>query len=356
MNHESSLKKKTIRRIQEEMFKEAINHSNASQTILILDNYSAKILSSYFTMSQVLNLGFYSVELLSKERKSYRNYNACYFISPNEESTNLVIKDFENKANPKYRLVHLFFTHSITEDLVDAYTNEYLVKRILTFKEANISFHIKDLNMFYLGNDYSLQLFTIHKNNTHLSIVAQLYTVCTIFEEDFSNIIYQSNSDICMTIAKELHKKLKGKSNSDPKQKKGLMLIIDRLLDPTTPFLHDYSWEALIYDLFPIENNNEIVFDNKRRILNEEDEIWFKYKNYHMAKVFDNLPNDFNDFMNSDLSKQKKENNLETFDQMASAVKNIAEYKMKSDMFSFHLKLAEEVSNVSIYYIMTLAI
>ena len=51
-------------------------------TILVVDNYSAKVLSSYLTMSDLLNRGIFTVELINNKRNRFPNYGVIYFISP----------------------------------------------------------------------------------------------------------------------------------------------------------------------------------------------------------------------------------------------------------------------------------
>ena len=64
----------------------------------------------------------------------------------------------------------------------------------------------------------------------------------------------------------------------------------------------------------------------------------------HIAEVFENLSKDFDDFQKSDLSKLRNSDNLESFEDMQNALKNMNVYKLKSDQLSMHIKLAEEVN------------
>ena len=50
--------------------------------------------------------------------------------------------------------------------------------------------------------------------------------------------------------------------------------------------MHDYSYHSIVYDLIEIQNGNEIISeDGKAHKLNENDQIWQKYKNVHLAEV-----------------------------------------------------------------------
>ena len=65
-------------------------------TILVVDNYSAKVLSSYLTMSDLLNRGIFTVELITNNRNRYPNYGVIYFLSPTQKSISALIKDFSD--------------------------------------------------------------------------------------------------------------------------------------------------------------------------------------------------------------------------------------------------------------------
>jgi len=66
----------------------------------------------------------------------------------------------------------------------------------------------------------------------------------------------------------------------------GTLVILDRSFDLGSPFMHDYSYHSIVYDLIEIQNGNEIISeDGKAHKLNENDQIWQKYKNVHLAEV-----------------------------------------------------------------------
>ena len=68
-------------------------------TILVVDNYSAKVLSSYLTMSDLLNRGIFTVELITNKRNRFPNYGVIYFISPTQKSIQALVEDFSNLSN-----------------------------------------------------------------------------------------------------------------------------------------------------------------------------------------------------------------------------------------------------------------
>ncbi len=170
-------------------------------------------------------------------------------------------------------------------------------------------------------------------------------TVCTVMRE-YPYIQYQKNSMLCLNLAETLNAQLSEfYQTKSYNEKRGILLITDRTLDITTPLLHDYNYETMVYDLFNT-NDNELEFNEKKQKLDEKDELWTKYKNKHMCVVFEELQKDFEEFMKSDLSKVNKTDNVESFDEMANKLHNMKGYKTKTTQFGLHLKVAEEITNV----------
>ena len=105
----NSLKGKSIFFLKEEMISKTLKQFQINdKTLLILDNKSSKILSSYLTMSEVLNLGIFSIDLIHKIRKPLKDLSSIYFISTSDVSINKLLEDF-NEKNRIYNKCHVFF-------------------------------------------------------------------------------------------------------------------------------------------------------------------------------------------------------------------------------------------------------
>jgi hypothetical protein len=61
---DNNLKKKAISRIENDMIKDVINKAKNTLVLLILDKKTSKILSSFLKMSELINLGIFTVESL----------------------------------------------------------------------------------------------------------------------------------------------------------------------------------------------------------------------------------------------------------------------------------------------------
>ena len=343
-----SLKKITINRIKNDLIKPILDNIPKNKIIiLILDDYTSKLLSSFLTMTELLNYGFFTIESIYKKRQPFKKQHVLYFINPNKKSLKYILKDYKN--DPLYSKNHIFFTEKINKNDLELLVNENLLSRCLNCKEFNYSYQIHDKNLFDFGFiDNNLKIFNNNiKTNDQFflinSIVNKLLTVC-INLNIFPNIQYQKNSFFCGRISEILNKELY--KFFDKKKKTGILLITDRKLNPIEPFLHDNNYESNLYDFFNnfITNKNEINYKNIKVKLNENDFIWSKYKSLHFGYILEGLGDDFKNFMQSDVGKVGNEN-YNNFEDMQKDLNNIGTYKESNKIFSLHLKLADELSN-----------
>ena len=158
-------------------------------TILVVDNYSAKVLSSYLTMSDLLNRGIFTVELITNKRKKFPNYGVIYFISPTIKSINCLIEDFSNEKSPTYKIIYLYFTHRLPEELMEKLVTKEFIKRTVLFKELNLSFFTREDVFFDFGWESGLKIFSCEEDKEAKliqSLADRLFTVLTIIS--FSSI------------------------------------------------------------------------------------------------------------------------------------------------------------------------
>ena len=318
---------------------------NCPFTILVVDNYSAKVLSSYLTMSDLLNRGIFTVELITNKRNRYPNYGVIYFLSPTQKSITALIEDFSQIKKPKYKQGYIFFTHRLPENLLDMLVTDGIIRRTVLLKELNLSFFTKEDVVFDLEFESGLKIFnTNDQNQTKMlrSICDRLFTVLTTLNIH-PYIQYQANSKFCTLLSDEIEDIFNKNKFCKNLKKGGILLLTDRSIDVTSPLLHDYNYRAICYDLMEFKNNT-INLDNKKITLSDEDELWHSYKLLHIAEVFEKISKDVKDFQNSDISKVGNTSNMDSFSDMAKALTNMSSYKLKNQQLSNQITLAETIN------------
>ena len=314
-------------------------------TILVVDNYSAKVLSSYLTMSDLLNRGIFTVELITNKRNRFPNYGVIYFLSPTQKSISALVSDFSDLKKPKYKQVYIFFTHRLPENLLEMLVTDGIIRRTVLSKELNLSFYSKEDIVFDFEFESGLKIFNATQDNQNKilkSICDRLFTVLTTLNIH-PYIQYQANSKFCTILSDEIEDIFIKNKFCKNLKKGGILLLTDRSIDVTSPLLHDYNFRALVYDLLEVKNNT-LNINNKKIVLSDDDDLWHSYKVMHIAEVFDKLTKDIAEFQKSDIAKVGNASNMDSFSDMHNVLNNMSSYKLKSTQLSNQLHLAEELN------------
>ena len=130
-----------------------------------------------------------------------------------------------------YKRVHIFFIHRIEDSTFDTLITKNLVNRVLTCKELNLSYHIRDKNLFHFN--FSNNLFIFNKNHSNTqeylaqinTIKEKLITVYSVLQQ-YPNIQYLKSSSICSKLALIINSELKQLFKNHPRE--GILLLTDR--------------------------------------------------------------------------------------------------------------------------------
>jgi hypothetical protein len=352
MEFNNSLKNISFNHLIKDLIEDTIKNNSEESlfTILIVDNFSSEILSSFLKVSDLLNKGILSIELITNKRNKFPNYNAIYFLSPANESCNLLVKDFNDLDNPFYNKIFLFFTHKLPEDLLEKITTKGIIQHTVLIKEFNLSFTIYDENIFNLNLKSGLKIFTLNfdEEEKMIKILSnRIFTVLSILNI-YPFIQYQNDSQLCIKLGNELQFILDNNNILNNKKKEGILLLTDRSIDPCSPLLHNDNYISLCHDLLDFQNMNNIEINKDTIIkLSKEDELWNKFKLMNISSVFDELLKYF------ELYKNKDKNNL-SFIEMVNYLKDLIINKQnqncildisKVKLLINQLYLAEEIKN-----------
>ena len=361
----NSLKGSVINLFKSDIVQDIIESYNCSgKCILILDEKSSHLISNYFTMTDLISKGLFSIDLISKRRKPFETYEAIYIISNTPQSINLLVKDFDYNENDMshfslYKNCHVYLIDPITKNpqIFNYMLNQYFLRKIKTFKEIFLDFIALDRNLFYFGREYNFnpiyQLFFLNDNKIQNNIcIKKLYSICLV-TDTFPNIIYYIHDQNCKYIAENLSQKLETYYKNHKKiVKNGTLLITSRLIDLPAPIQFDMNYDHLLFESY--KNNSDpdkktISIDlqgngKQKIILDHNDILYDKYRLNNIYDVLNTLPADLDQFNQSDIAKVNKVSQMESLNEMDQAIKNFTEYQYMTRLFSQHLDIAKRVN------------
>ena len=105
------------------------------------------------------------VEDLAKNRQPLPNQEAIYFISPNRESIEMLIKDFTSQNSGLYSAAYVYFSSSLPKSSLELIKQcQPLLPKLKALKEFNLEITALDSKSFVTNWDKTRPLRTIYKS------------------------------------------------------------------------------------------------------------------------------------------------------------------------------------------------
>ncbi|XP_074762839.1 syntaxin-binding protein 3 isoform X3 [Athene noctua] len=306
-------------------------------------------------MTDLLAEGITVVENVYKNREPVPHMKAIYFITPTKKSVDGLIDDFITKSSSRYKAAYVYFTDFCPDNLFNKIKSS-CAKSIRRCKEINISFFPYESQVFTLNvpdafyRCYSPTLEKTKDNDAVMQVMAeQIVTLCATLDEN-PGVRYKSGpSEKARKLAQLVEKNLENYYKTDEKSQikaktHSQLIIIDRGFDPVSTVLHELTFQAMAYDLLPIENDTYKyktegpAGKEREAILEEDDELWVKIRHKHIADVIEEIPK----LLKEVSSKRKATEGKLSISALAQLMKKMPHYRKEISRQVVHLNLAED--------------
>ncbi len=193
----------------------------------------------------------------------------CVAVASPRESNVALLK--AEVAAPRFGRYHLYFTGHLASSAVKALAEADTKEVVASLSEIPLGFRALDNHLFLGGGgagataaasicslidclDVRPEVERLKKYCFKVLVTSLLFSFC--------QLCYTRASDACRSLCGQLsrHWRAQGRIGADlsPSSARGgsvLVLLFDRRLDPVTPLLNQWTYQAMIHEAFGIRNN-----------------------------------------------------------------------------------------------------
>ncbi|KAI8926874.1 Sec1-like protein [Entophlyctis helioformis] len=332
--------------------------------LLVVDGNAAKLLNAICKSQEILQENVTVIEELFHKRPAFPNYEAIYFITPNERSIDRFIADF-NQDKPLYLAAHIYFISSLEDALFDRIKKSGTTKFIKNLKEMNIDFIGLEPQVFTV--DLPLAPFTIYNPTSAAAQSADLQRAAkrilslliTIGECPFIRYYDPSGNGngpcakLALLLQNELDMLCKVDQEFPPpsEYRRAVLVITDRSFDMMAPLLHEFTYQAMMSDL--LIGDGKDVSSPSYASLDENDPIWNLIKHWHFAEAVEYIRESFTKFLSENKAAANalgqaddKPKGIDSLKQMKDTLSSLPQFQEMKSKFSVHINICQECKSL----------
>mmetsp|Transcript_110918 Transcript_110918/g.312690 ORF Transcript_110918/g.312690 Transcript_110918/m.312690 type:complete len:575 (-) Transcript_110918:79-1803(-) len=328
--------------------------------VMILDAETTGIISMVFSQSDILQHEVFLVERIDVEQtEKMRHMNAICFLRPTSQNFVLLSKMLKS---PSYNEYHIFFTNVVPHMRLEqlACCDEFEV--VHQVQEFFADVYAVNHDLFSLNLPSTIRLtedhskWTSYEESIFERTIEGLLAACLNLRM-LPAIRYTASSELTRQVAHRLETRIKEEfSLFDPVErgKRGeaspVLLLLDRRNDPVTPLLNQWTYQAMLHELLPMENNRidmskvpGIRPELKEIVMSTTQDQFFEE---NILANFGDLGVSIKKYVDEYQRQTKNTAKIESIEEMQKFVDEYPEFRRMSGNVSKHVAVVHELSRI----------
>ena len=363
--------------------------------VLLLDSITSQVISCVSSQTEILSREVYLVTKLdrhvlssSSKQQQYSNkldygdvengssssyvhnsgngrnsstahLKAVCFVRPTEINLNLLVEELRH---PKFAEYHLFFSGIVNTSgalfrkLAEADVHE----RVVQVQEFYGDFVPINEDLLTLNcRDHSLAMTTtagtaLARDHIHLYERHRegLCNILLAMKKKPSSIRYQESSAFAKQLAHDVNEAIAADQIFHFRGKGPLLLVLDRMDDPVTPLLSQWTYQAMVHELLGLNNNRVMLKgapgvqkDLEEVVLSpEHDEFFFENRHANFGELGEAIKNLLDNFQKQ--QTQHRRANLNSIEDMQAFMEKFPEFRTQSHNVSKHVSIMGELARL----------
>lgn len=221
---------------------------------MVVDEATLRTIGSFLRMGDLHAADVTSVELLERQREPLPELDALYLMRPTRENVARLLEDFRTQGQPQHDRIFLALTGALAQEQLDSLaSSQGVAPRLRSLVEVPLGFVTVQDRGFHLDMPQTLlRLFPQPEGQGIVTdIVRRLADVCRCLQPTMPSIRH-ANSPLCAQVARQLCQELARHRRPAPRGTFPVpcqLLIVDRSVDMAAPLVHEYTYEAMAYDM-----------------------------------------------------------------------------------------------------------
>ncbi|KAH8714078.1 syntaxin-binding protein-like protein 2 [Phaeosphaeriaceae sp. PMI808] len=344
--------------------------------ILIVDEDSKKLIDNVVKEDDILNLNITNIECLEERRTTQRDMDAIYIITPKAHIVDCMMAEFDQR---RYRGFFLIWTTLLPPPLKERIDRSQMAReQIRSFRTVHLDFHPQESHLVTFKDPWSFPtLYHPECNNLvvrHLEDMAEKITGVCVALGEYPVIRYyrprvptHEASVLASHLARFVQEKLDmyAQFNQDfPPQSnrpRGALYITDRSMDIMAPLVHEFTYQAMAFDLLPINDVDKVTYrtivndedpeaEEKDMEISDKDKIWVENRHRHMKDTLDKLIGDFHKFIadNPQFTNQDAQSTqgMSGLNQIKDMIAGLPQFQEMKESYSLHLTMAQKCMEI----------